>query len=365
SRGNLQLDATVSLLDIEAELNPARYFAENPKSVPNVWRILIGTVAMEASHNLSPILSVKGGWTQDVSVVACVRRSDNRRVDAEISLKDISIHISCETASSAAAIARRVVEGISNEHNKALKMLGKHGLKDLRRQPAARSFSTLTKKRNQNWPIGSVIVRATNFSAFLFEFSLKDPSSAYININTCEVKLEQSRKEDELMSQLSLVLSGGRVSKMDEKGETFDEQSIMRFPVSTLILYSTRFHDTPEIDFYFLTEFNDSIVMALNINLYSFLKDVALNYVKTLSTTFASEPTAFPGPVKIYRRQKFQLSPTLSFLGDSTPSLDKVLRWLGIKNVDQTIPEGTFQIVELFSSLLLLFDENLPMVESL
>lgn len=136
----------------------------------------------------------------------------------------------------------------------------------------------------------------------------------------------------------------------------------MRFPVSTLILYATAAAESPEIEFYFLTEFDNSIVMTLNINLYSFLKEVVLNYVKTFSLTFPSDTPSSPGPVKIFKGRKFQLAPTLSFLGDSTPSLEKVLRWLGIKDVDKSIPEGTYKIVELFGSLLLLLDEHLPQV---
>jgi hypothetical protein len=46
---------------------------------------------------------------------------------------------------------------------------------------------------------------------------------------------------------------------------------------------------------------------------------------------------------RVFKCKKFQLNPTLSFLGESTPSVEKVFRWLGIKDIDHTVPKATHE----------------------
>jgi hypothetical protein len=48
---------------------------------------------------------------------------------------------------------------------------------------------------------------------------------------------------------------------------------------------------------------------------------------------------------RLFVSKKFQLSPTLSFLGESTPSLEKVFSWLGVKDINHTIPKATHTLV--------------------
>lgn len=113
----------------------------------------------------------------------------------------------------------RVVDSITHMQEKSIQMLGRY-IKRPHNLP--RSFSSPTlpllakPKKIPEPPVGTAVIKASNLRAFLFEFSLKDPSSSYLDINSCEVKLQQSKKKDidELASQLSIVLGGGRVSKM-------------------------------------------------------------------------------------------------------------------------------------------------------
>lgn len=108
------------------------------------------------------------------------------------------------------------------QQDKAIAVLGSY-IKRPHNLPRTFSSANLPppiklKKPAREPPVGTVLIKAANLRAFLFEFSLKDPSSSYIDITSCEVKLQQTKKRDgdyqELASQLSLVLGGGRVSKM-------------------------------------------------------------------------------------------------------------------------------------------------------
>lgn len=108
-----------------------------------------------------------------------------------------------------------------------------------------------------------------------------------------------------------------------------------------------------EVVFYYLTEFANSIVLSLNIKLYASLKDIAMLYAKTVKDV-ANQIRSSTNDNKIVQVEeqdeaqklvfickRFQLSPTLSFLGESTPSLQSVFKWLGIKDIDRTIPKFT------------------------
>jgi hypothetical protein len=66
---------------------------------------------------------------------------------------------------------------------------------------------------------------------------------------------------------------------------------------------------------------------------------------------------------QIFTCKKFQLSPTLSFLGESTPSLEKVFRWLGVNNMDHAIPKATHRGITITGEkiLQLLWDISLWM----
>lgn len=112
----------MSLFDLEAELSPSQFSKDNANRIPNIWRLIVGSVAMEASHNLSPILMLKGnhfnnkvidiehnigGWTQDISFIVQFSRKEDRSVEADVDLRDVDLHISCETVSSFTAIAKR------------------------------------------------------------------------------------------------------------------------------------------------------------------------------------------------------------------------------------------------------------------
>lgn len=112
-----------------------------------------------------------------------------------------------------------------------------------------------------------------------------------------------------------------------------------------------------EIEFSFLTDFSDPIVLSLDISLYTYLREIATIYAKTVKDikgslrSFAqdepksaldkSSSTTETDDKRVYLPKKFYLNPTISFLGDSTPSLEKVFRWLGIKDTNHSIPKAT------------------------
>jgi hypothetical protein len=98
-----------------------------------------------------------------------------------------------------------------------------------------------------------------------------------------------------------------------------------------------------EIEFYYLTDFTDSIAVSLNIGAYAFVRDTALLFKKTIqeASSLTRHKKKTTSMKRVFKCKKFDLSPTLNFLGDSTPDLQKVFRWLGIKNMDYAIPMGT------------------------
>lgn len=253
-------------------------------------------------------------------------------------------------------------------------------------------------------PVGHVILKGTNLNFSIFGFSVRDPSWAQFTLESYELHLTQTMSKSlEITRQLSIILGKSQISRMTEqegkrwKTEYSDlssrnasEEFIFRIPIATLILYSVQRVHSQEVEFYYLTEFTDSIVVSLNISTYAFLKEVALMHAKSIqeagNTLFnqSMEDTYSENDIKTnvnlssqtmkrysvaqmrenrtFICKKFQLSPTLSFLGDSTPSLERVFRWLGIKNIDQTIPRGTYYLTDSLESVLeFLWDVSLWM----
>lgn len=127
-----------------------------------------------------------------------------------------------------------------------------------------------------------------------------------------------------------------------------------------------------------MTDFTDPIVVSLNVSLYANIREVAVLYAKTVMEAATNKFAQFvfnsseklPGSPKLqidaktplsrtFKCKKFQLAPTLSFLGESTGTkypIEKILRWLGIKYMDVSIPKGTHVgLTDSLESILALF----------
>jgi len=105
--------------------------------------------------------------------------------------------------------------------------------------------------------------------------------------------------------------------------------------------------DSSQIEFTFFTDFNGSIVLSFDVDLYSHLKEVlVLNYKSLMNALGKTDLPTSPKKKEQLPNQKnfrckegcFELNPTLHFLGESTPSLEKVLSLLGIKDSQTFIP---------------------------
>jgi len=165
---------------------------------------------------------------------------------------------------------------------------------------------------------------------------------------------------------------------------TATETKIFRIPVASLIMYTMQRLDSPEVEFYYLTEFTDSIWVSLNIGLYGYLREIATLYSRaaedegkdstqthatlsvptqligtpspkqnTVSPPHPPPPPPIPSSLsksggarsgadnRVFIEKTFQLSPTLNVLGDFTPKITTVFGWLGIKDINHTIPYYT------------------------
>jgi len=233
-----------------------------------------------------------------------------------------------------------------------------------------------------------------------------------VTISRYQVALDQLLKRgSEIHRQLSIVLGQNHMSKMGENElhESRDpwnrpatEVRIFRIPVASLIMYTTQRGISKEIEFYYLTEFTDSIWVSLNIGLYGYLREIATLYSRaaeedktiplgnenlppvpqssvlssgstptishsysplsmqsntdnfgTINVSNSPVSSILPSMKKtpttqnedkesrIFVEKKFQLSPTLNVLGDFTPKVATVFGWLGIKDINHTIPYYT------------------------
>lgn len=277
----------------------------------------------------------------------------------------MEIQLSCETISSFLVIYHRIAENISEKWHRSVKIISKVHRIDLRTsqlimlQPVKTTPTT-----NRLPPFGNITVKTGSVNLSFFMYNLCDPSCAFFNCENIQLSLAQSvKKNGDIHRQLSIGVGKHYIAKIIEKDASGNQKpgvtrkfnnlnatqtKIFVLPITTILMYSIE-KESKELEFYFLTDFSDPIVVSLDISLYTYLKEIAQLYTKTVKDAIKSlqnnkeniESKSSEEDKRVFLCKNFQLAPTLSFLGDSTPSLEKVFRWLGVKDINKSIPRAT------------------------
>eukprot|EP01094_Clydonella_sp_ATCC50884_P019884 TRINITY_DN3998_c0_g1_i1.p1 TRINITY_DN3998_c0_g1~~TRINITY_DN3998_c0_g1_i1.p1 ORF type:complete len:1017 (-),score=303.38 TRINITY_DN3998_c0_g1_i1:128-2875(-) len=221
-------------------------------------------------------------------------------------------------------------------------------------------------------PSGNFFIRSSLLELSIYGFSLRDPAWLSLSLGSLKVKLVQKYKAQvqEIHRQLSIAIKECEIEKCsaNELEETV-EGTIFQIPSATIVLYTLQALETPsdpsreplDIKYWFVTEFNDSVFISVNLGLYTFLKDTVMLYKQSVEDLLMSidrlkqasqlmytsdiqvKAMDIPVPEKKpdlrrFCEEKWVLEPKLSVLGDQTPKVSTVLRWLGIEE-HQVVPK--------------------------
>jgi len=250
-------------------------------------------------------------------------------------------------------------------------------------------------------PVGVINLHSQQLRVSLFE-SLADPAWLTLTMEKAQLLLDQHmdrRGVDGIHRELSLILGESRRSKMSERGgaaaaaapaaaavaaapsaDTWidarhahaSEVPIFTLPASTLIMYSHQRVRSSRVEFYFVTDFESSVQVAITgvdyipeiLTLYSNAVDEAKRLVVVRAPTDAPEGGASKAVAQGGLRQsavsldgtdaaasaaaitrefvckKFVLNPILNSIRH-TPSIETVLDWLKVRNSREFIPYHT------------------------
>jgi len=373
----------------------------------NMWTFQVSPTRISFDFNQSEILELRSGDIvakfSDLPIENSV--SNQRNINAELNCSMLQLQLSCETITSVLEVTKRINEAIQEKIQSAKQniiLLGRNSsiFKNhttptaspvlSARSTSMDSISGSTASATNKLTLGQIKVKGSYFTILLFGYSIQDPTWISFNLDSYQLILDQSRKRnDEIHRQLSILLGNNHISKMVEDYQNHPnpnwtrdpfsrvsiETKIIKIPVSSLIMYSTE-RSNSKIEYYYLTEFTDSIVISVNLNLYADLREIVQTYIDVLATS----PTNSPKPSltssqllkqqqnqslddtssisslttggkdkdtkmrkdlksnRIFIEKKFQLSPTLNVLGEFTPKITTVFGWLGIKDINYTIP---------------------------
>ncbi|EGG17318.1 hypothetical protein DFA_08311 [Cavenderia fasciculata] len=417
--GNLELEGI-------ALVGERRPFKNTGRDI-NMWTASISPVRTSFDFNQSEILDLRSG---DILFKFYDIPLENNQlsINLDISCSLLQVQLSCETIESIVEIIKRIQEIISDKVRLAKNYLtGRGGIMD--RSRVKKIIDTLDQVEDDTIVpvvIGQIKVKGNNFNLLLFGFSIKDPTWISFTLESYQLVLDQSRKKDETHRQLSILLGQNHISKMTEQSalqatplwarDPFSrravETKIVKIPVASLIMFTTE-HQNNNIEFYYLTEFTDSIAISVNLNLYNDLREIVQTYIQAatnddkdkekekstiksknhnqnqnisnnnnvsttppkdytstssemsnfmsinnLTKSFDNRPQSLMGKKKrIFLEKKFQLSPTLNVLGELTPKITTVFGWLGIKDINHTIPYYThIGLTDNLESVLLLLN---------
>ncbi|KYQ88378.1 hypothetical protein DLAC_11076 [Tieghemostelium lacteum] len=396
----------------------------------DMWTAQISPIRISFDFNHSEILELRGGDIiarfSDLPIENST--SGHRNINFDINFTSLQLQLSCETITSVLEVVKRINETITEKVNIA-KL-------NFKREPVSTAtvISTATKPvKDLKLILGQIKVRGSQFRILLFGYSMKDPTWISFNLDSYQLVLDQSRKRnEEIHRQLSILLGQSTISKMAEESASHPqswairdpftrsstETKIIKIPVASLIMYSTERNRS--IEYYYLTEFTDSIAISVNLNLYGDLREMIQIYIQVLSdNSNPTTPTTTSSPVPLspvtnihhstshsiqdqhhqspndsplsksidsnlnnnshqqqglktrkdiktgrtFIEKKFQLSPTLNVLGDLTPKISTVFGWLGIKDINYTIPfythTGLTDNLEVVLNQFLLFSHEL------
>ncbi|KAF2070128.1 hypothetical protein CYY_008551, partial [Polysphondylium violaceum] len=375
----------------------------------NMWTFQVSPTRVSFDFNQSEILELRSGDIvakfSDLPIENSA--SNQRNINAELNCSMLQLQLSCETITSVLEITKRINEAIQEKIQSAKQNIILHGRNSSifkRSTPTtsplnspvltARSASmeSISGGPVDKLILGQIKVKGSYFTILLFGYSIQDPTWISFNLDSYQLILDQSRKRnDEIHRQLSILLGNNHISKMVEdyqnnpnntnwnRNDPFSrasiETKIIKIPVSSLIMYSTE-RTNSKIEYYYLTEFTDSIVISVNLNLYADLREIVQTYIDVLATSPAPvtnspkslttsqtikqksnsntiDDTSSVSSIskdkdakmrkdlksnRIFIEKKFQLSPTLNVLGEFTPKITTVFGWLGIKDINYTIP---------------------------
>eukprot|EP01133_Synstelium_polycarpum_P003736 gene3736-4309_t len=267
----------------------------------NMWTAYLSPIRVSFDFNQSEILELRSG---DITFRFYDPPAETgqpyRNINLEISCAMLQVQLSCETITSILEIIKRINESITDKLQNAKKYLNQH----------KSDFLDLNKKTSiiepldidpsapvNNVVVGQIKVKGKNLKILLFGYSIKDPTWINFTLESYQVALDQTRKKDEVHRQLSILLGQNHISKMTEESvqsqpnwardpftRRANETKIVKIPVASLIMYTTE-HANHTIEFYYLTEFTDSIAISVNLGLYADIRDI------TSSISISSSPS--------------------------------------------------------------------------
>jgi len=254
-------------------------------------------------------------------------------------------------------------------------------------RPAATPAAAADDGRELVIPVGVINLHTQQMRVSLFD-SLADPAWLTLTMESAQLLLDQHlnrRGAEGIHRELSLILGESRLSKMSEGGaaavstpaaDTWidsrhahaQEAPIFTLPASTLIMYSHQRVRSSRVEFYFVTDFESSVHVAITgvdyipeiVQLYNNAVDEAKRLVVARAPQDAAESGArakavaqgglqassdgaaasTSAPVREFVCKKFVLNPILNSIRH-TPSIDTVLEWLKVRNSREFIPYHT------------------------
>lgn len=82
----------------------------------------------------------------------------------------------------------------------------------------------------------------------------------------------------------------------------------------------------------FTSQFDRPIDVTTNLRMYSHLSELAQRFSRADNKSNSNKLQAVTVPQRTYKAEKVVLEPKISVLGEATPSVSRVLGWLGFED---------------------------------
>ncbi len=391
----------------------------------NDLEIIVAPIMSDLSYKSSQILFLDTG---NIALHVC--DSPDGAVNVKLTSEKLHAQLSSETIASASSIVRRLMENVGKCQQDANLLISQANIRltydsaqaegsmatGRRAQQLLRKDKLKRKSSSQSF-IRKVVERVTaetkvnlklevsgqDLSVALFADVIKDAQWIQLNVSSYELELAISTDKvadgpPEMVRELITKVGTAVISRMIESERNVaknwvrssSSDPILEFPASSLVMRTRQAVSGPrrrEMDCWFVTQFGDTIRVTLRVELFAFLRELAMTLKGKLSTVLESGGAAAGGasasstPVSgkqggdakvaaksppppalalassrgpVIQIKAFVLEPRVNVLENLTPyALTKVFELLKIGDPQNMIPEAVHAAVTVNAEKLL------------
>lgn len=417
-------DTKISLLNVDVKLQQVAFeftgklrgmirldslVLSGERSINAVLSMLVevglGPLKVDLYHKMSQIVFADVG-----DVKLSLSEDPKGKVLIDLSSEKVHAQVSAESISTASSIVHRLSENVDKCKNDANLVITQSKIRmtydsasdpgsrtPLRPKiPLLRKERLLKKKSSLNF-IRSVVesnttldkpkislrltAKGQDLSVALFADVMKDAQWIQATFTSYEFNLsvkakKQADGQHDIVRDLLIQVGKAHICRMVEEEANSAKNwvrpsradSILEFPASSMVMRSRQAVSGPrrkDLEVWFVTQFGDTIMVTLRVELYAFLRDLAMTLKSKLTAVLESNPITAPKSEPAPRRpakppqsiskapkwtidvKSFVLEPRVNVLENLTPyAINKVFELLKVGDPQTMIPEAVHAVLQ-------------------